>query len=130
MVIVLVEPVRSGVGLTLALKGRASLDNHLWLKAPIMKIDMRNATLQQATFADVINYFGNVQNKFEVISGLDAIRGELQKAVEAGALTKSTGDLAQAKILEATQEAKSPNPNKSRVRQLLDAATETIKDIE
>jgi hypothetical protein len=93
-----------------------------------MKIDMRNANIGQMTAGDVVHqYFSNVQNKFEVISGLDGVRVQLYKEAEAGKIPKSTSDFAQEKISEATLEAKSPKPNASRVRQLLDAAAEAIK---
>jgi hypothetical protein len=93
----------------------------------MVKVDMRNSHVGVMNIADTIN-FGNVQNKFDVISGIDAIGTNLRKAEEVGAISKETSDFAQAKILEATKEAKSPNANKSRVQSLLAAAAEAIKD--
>jgi hypothetical protein len=93
----------------------------------MVKIDMRHSTVGVQYVADTIN-FGNVQNKFDVISGIEAIRTNLRKAEEAGGISKEKSDFAQTKILEATQEAKSASPDKHRIRSLLNAAAEAIKD--
>jgi len=105
----------------------AILQSHLQGSSIMVKVDMRNSTVGVMNVADTIS-FGNVQNKFDVISGIDAIRTNLRKAQEDGDISKEKSDFAQAKILEATQEAKSASPDKHRVRSLLTAATEAIKD--
>lgn len=53
----------------------------------MVKVDMRNSTIGVMNVADVIN-FGNIQNKFDVISGIDTIGHNLRKAAEAEDISK------------------------------------------
>lgn len=87
---------------------------------------------QQVTYqynaAGNIN-FGAVQNSYDLAAELEKLEEELAKAREGQAIDKLTAAKASTPLLEAAEEAKKPEPNKTTLLDYLKSAKTCLEGI-
>jgi hypothetical protein len=73
--------------------------------------------------------FGTVRNCTDLISQLDLLKQELVRACEEQAITELTESKARTPLLEAIEQAKRPQPDKTSLLSYLTQAKDCLKDI-
>jgi hypothetical protein len=70
-----------------------------------------------------------IQSMGELVKEIEKLRGEIDQAKKAGAVSEATAIEAQYHLLEAAREAASENPNKSTMLEKIGKAKDLLKDI-